>query len=90
MEVPRHAAALGQRPAAVPRGGRSILFTRSSSSSRSGFYKIIRPHDKIGEVYERNLRRRPSSTRWNLSTTARLCEHRIDDDWIICPYAGPG
>jgi hypothetical protein len=44
-------------------------------------YKIIRPHEKIGEVYERNRPRRRSSPRSNRSTTARpapAASRRVD------------
>ena len=49
-------------------------------------YKIIRPHEKIGEVYERNLAEEALLNEVESIHHCPGCEHRIDDDWIICPY----
>ena len=47
-------------------------------------YKIVRPHEKIGEVWERNLSRRPLAEVESIHHCP-TCEKRIDDEWIICP-----
>jgi RNA polymerase subunit RPABC4/transcription elongation factor Spt4 len=48
-------------------------------------YKIIRPHEKIGEVYERNLAEEALLAEVESIHHCPTCEKRIDDEWIICP-----
>jgi RNA polymerase subunit RPABC4/transcription elongation factor Spt4 len=48
-------------------------------------YKIIRPHEKIGEVYERNLAEEALLAEVEAIHHCPGCERRIDDEWIICP-----
>jgi RNA polymerase subunit RPABC4/transcription elongation factor Spt4 len=48
-------------------------------------YKIIRPHEKIGEVYERNLAEEALLAEVEAIKTCPACHKRIHDEWIICP-----
>jgi RNA polymerase subunit RPABC4/transcription elongation factor Spt4 len=48
-------------------------------------YKIIRPHEKIGEVWERNLAEEALLAEVEAIHHCPTCERRVDDEWIICP-----
>lgn len=48
-------------------------------------YRIVRPHEKIGEVYERNLAEEALLAEVEAIQTCPTCSRRIHDDWIICP-----
>jgi RNA polymerase subunit RPABC4/transcription elongation factor Spt4 len=48
-------------------------------------YKIIRPHEKIGEVYERNLAEEALLAEVEAIKTCPACHKRIHEEWIICP-----
>src|SRR6476620_3698774 len=48
-------------------------------------YKIIRPHEKIGEVYERNLAEEALLAEVESIKSCPTCSRRIHDEWIICP-----
>ena len=48
-------------------------------------YKIVRPHEKIGEVWERNLAEEALLAEVEAIRHCPTCERRIDDEWIICP-----
>ena len=48
-------------------------------------YKIVRPHEKIGEVWERNLAEEALLAEVEAIHHCPTCERRIDDEWIICP-----
>jgi RNA polymerase subunit RPABC4/transcription elongation factor Spt4 len=48
-------------------------------------YKIIRPHEKIGEVYERNLAEEALLAEVESIKSCPTCARRVDDEWIICP-----
>jgi RNA polymerase subunit RPABC4/transcription elongation factor Spt4 len=48
-------------------------------------YKIIRPHEKIGEVYERNLAEEALLAEVEAIKSCPTCARRVNDDWIICP-----
>src|SRR6476469_9508859 len=48
-------------------------------------YKIIRPHEKIGEIWERNLAEEALLAEVESIHHCPTCERRIDDEWIICP-----
>ena len=86
LGVPRHAAAVRQRDPAVPRRRPgSSCSPRSSSSSRVWIYKIIRPHEKIGEVWERNLAEEALLAEVEAIHHCPTCERRVNDEWIICP-----
>jgi RNA polymerase subunit RPABC4/transcription elongation factor Spt4 len=48
-------------------------------------YRILRPHEKIGEVYERNLAEEALLAEVEAVRTCPGCHRRIHDEWIICP-----
>jgi RNA polymerase subunit RPABC4/transcription elongation factor Spt4 len=48
-------------------------------------YKIVRPHEKIGEVWERNLAEEALLAEVEAIHHCPTCERRVNDDWIICP-----
>ena len=48
-------------------------------------YRIVRPHEKIGEVYERNLAEEALLAEVEAVKTCPACHKRIHDEWIICP-----
>jgi RNA polymerase subunit RPABC4/transcription elongation factor Spt4 len=48
-------------------------------------YKIIRPHEKIGEVYERNLAEEALLAEVEAIHSCPTCALRVNDEWIICP-----
>jgi RNA polymerase subunit RPABC4/transcription elongation factor Spt4 len=48
-------------------------------------YKIIRPHEKIGEVYERNLAEEALLAEVEAIRSCPTCARRVNEDWIICP-----
>src|SRR6476620_11267892 len=48
-------------------------------------YKIIRPHEKIGEVYERNLAEEALLAEVESVKSCPTCARRVNDEWIICP-----
>ncbi len=48
-------------------------------------YKIIRPHEKIGEVWERNLAEEALLAEVEAIRHCPSCERRVDEEWIICP-----
>jgi RNA polymerase subunit RPABC4/transcription elongation factor Spt4 len=48
-------------------------------------YRIIRPHEKIGEVYERNLAEEALLAEVESVRSCPTCHRRVHDEWIICP-----
>ena len=48
-------------------------------------YRIVRPHEKIGEVYERNLAEEALLAEVEAIKTCPSCRRRVNDEWIICP-----
>ena len=62
-----------------------ILFTPVFFVLGVWVYKIIRPHEKIGEVWERNLAEEALLAEVEAIHHCPTCERRIDDEWIICP-----
>src|SRR6476469_4458842 len=48
-------------------------------------YKIIRPHEKLGEVYERNLAEEALLAEVEAIKSCPTCARRVNDEWIICP-----
>ena len=61
-----------------------ILFTPFSLLRRVGL-KIIRPHEKIGEVWERNLAEEALLAEVESIHHCPTCDRRVDEEWIICP-----
>jgi hypothetical protein len=48
-------------------------------------YRIIRPHERIGEIYERNLAEEALLAEVEAVRTCPACHRRIHEEWIICP-----
>ena len=63
-----------------------ILFTPLFFVLGVWVYKIVRPHEKIGEVWERNLAEEALLAEVEAIHHCPNCERRIDDEWIICPF----
>ena len=62
-----------------------ILFTPIFFIFAYWIYKLVRPHEKIGEVWERNLAEEALLAEVESIHHCPTCERRIDDEWIICP-----
>ncbi len=48
-------------------------------------YRIVRPQEKIGEVYERNLAEEALLAEVESVKSCPACHRRINEEWIICP-----
>ena len=48
-------------------------------------YRIVRPQEKIGEVYERTLAEEALLAEVEAVKSCPTCARRVDDEWIICP-----
>src|SRR5439155_15239337 len=48
-------------------------------------YRIVRPHEKIGEVYERTLAEEALLAEVEAVKSCPTCARRVDEEWIICP-----
>jgi RNA polymerase subunit RPABC4/transcription elongation factor Spt4 len=48
-------------------------------------YRIVRPQEKIGEVYERNLAEEALLAEVETIKTCPACSRRVNEEWIICP-----
>jgi hypothetical protein len=62
-----------------------ILFTPIFFIFAVWIYKLVRPHERIGEVWERNLAEEALLAEVESIHHCPTCERRIDDEWIICP-----
>jgi RNA polymerase subunit RPABC4/transcription elongation factor Spt4 len=62
-----------------------IIFTPIFFPLAIFVYKIIRPHEKIGEVYERNLAEEALLAEVEAIHNCPTCARRVNDEWIICP-----
>ena len=62
-----------------------ILFTPILFIFAVWIYKLVRPHERIGEVWERNLAEEALLAEVESIHHCPTCEKRIDDEWIICP-----
>lgn len=62
-----------------------ILFTPVFFIFAVWVYKIVRPHEKIGEVWERNLAEEALLAEVEAVHHCPTCERRVNDEWIICP-----
>ena len=49
-------------------------------------YRVIRPAERLGEVYERNLAEEALLAEVEAVKTCRSCDRRVDQEWIICPW----
>jgi hypothetical protein len=48
-------------------------------------YRIVRPQERIGEVYERNLAEEAMLAEIEAIPHCPSCERRVDPAWLICP-----
>jgi hypothetical protein len=48
-------------------------------------YRIVRPQEKIGEVFERNLAEEALLAEVEAIKTCPTCGRRTNEEWIICP-----
>jgi hypothetical protein len=48
-------------------------------------YRIIRPQERIGDVYERNLAEEAMLAEIEAIPHCPACDRRVDAAWIICP-----
>lgn len=62
-----------------------ILFTPVFFVFAVWVYKIVRPHEKIGEVWERNLAEEALLNEVESIRHCPTCERRVNEEWIICP-----
>ena len=62
-----------------------ILFTPIFFIFAVWVYKIVRPHEKIGEVWERNLAEEALLAEVESIIHCPTCERRVNEEWIICP-----
>jgi RNA polymerase subunit RPABC4/transcription elongation factor Spt4 len=49
-------------------------------------YRIIRPAERLDEVYERNLAQEALLAEVEAVRTCRNCDRKVDSEWIICPW----
>jgi RNA polymerase subunit RPABC4/transcription elongation factor Spt4 len=66
--------------------GMIILFTPFFFVFGVLVYKVIRPAERLGEVYERNLAEEALLAEVEAIKTCRGCDKRVDAEWIICPW----
>ncbi|MFP5342041.1 MAG: zinc ribbon domain-containing protein [Candidatus Limnocylindria bacterium] len=62
-----------------------IIFTPFLFVFAVWVYKIVRPHEKIGEVWERNLAEEALLAEVESILHCPSCERRVNEEWIICP-----
>ena len=48
-------------------------------------YRIVRPQEKIGEIYERNLAEEALLAEVESVKSCPACRRRVHEEWIICP-----
>src|SRR5512142_851724 len=48
-------------------------------------YRIVRPGERLGEVYERNLAEEALLAEVEAIKVCRGCNRRVHEEWIICP-----
>jgi RNA polymerase subunit RPABC4/transcription elongation factor Spt4 len=62
-----------------------ILFTPVLFLAGVIVYRVVRPQEKIGEVYERNLAEEALLAEVETIRTCPSCSRRVNEEWIICP-----
>jgi RNA polymerase subunit RPABC4/transcription elongation factor Spt4 len=62
-----------------------ILFTPILFLAGVIVYRVVRPQEKIGEVYERNLAEEALLAEVETIKTCPSCSRRVNEEWIICP-----
>jgi RNA polymerase subunit RPABC4/transcription elongation factor Spt4/cbb3-type cytochrome oxidase subunit 3 len=63
-----------------------ILFTPFLFFLGVVVYRVIRPSERLGEVYERNLAEEALLAEVEAIKTCRGCDRRVDPEWIVCPW----
>ena len=63
-----------------------ILFTPFFFVFGVVVYKVMRPSERLGEVYERNLAEEALLAEVEAIKTCRGCDRRVEREWIICPW----
>jgi hypothetical protein len=48
-------------------------------------YRIVRPQERVGEIYERNLAEEAMLAEIEAIRHCPSCDRRVDPEWIICP-----
>jgi RNA polymerase subunit RPABC4/transcription elongation factor Spt4 len=48
-------------------------------------YRIVRPQERIGEIYERNLAEEALLAEVEAIHSCPTCARRVSEEWIICP-----
>lgn len=48
-------------------------------------YRVVRPQERIGEVYERNLAEEAMLAEIEAVHHCPTCDRTVDNEWIICP-----
>ena len=49
-------------------------------------YRVVRPPERLGDVYERNLAEEALLAEVEAVKTCRNCDRRVDPEWILCPW----
>ncbi len=62
-----------------------IVFTPILFPAAIVIYRIVRPHEKIDEVYERTLAQEAMLAEIEAVPTCPRCRRRVQDGWIACP-----
>jgi RNA polymerase subunit RPABC4/transcription elongation factor Spt4 len=62
-----------------------VLFTPVLFPFGIVVYRIVRPQEKTGEVYERNLAEEALLAEVEAIRTCPTCARRVHEEWIICP-----
>jgi RNA polymerase subunit RPABC4/transcription elongation factor Spt4 len=62
-----------------------ILFTPVFFPLAIFVYRIVRPQERIGEVYERTVAEEALQAEIDAVRSCPTCARRIDDEWVICP-----
>jgi RNA polymerase subunit RPABC4/transcription elongation factor Spt4 len=62
-----------------------ILFTPLLFPLAVFTYRVIRPQEKIGDVYERNLAEEAMLAEIEAIPHCPTCDRRVEAAWIICP-----
>ncbi len=62
-----------------------ILFTPLLFPAAIVIYRIVRPHEKIDEVYERTLAQEAMLAEIETVRNCPTCRRRVHEDWIVCP-----
>jgi hypothetical protein len=62
-----------------------IVFTPLGFPLAIFAYRIVRPQERIGEIYERNLAEEAMLAEIEAIRHCPSCDRRVDAGWIICP-----